>query len=739
MSRGLRPSPGEQQLPTDIGPEGHIEATPNTGISQAFGSLASDFGEVGSKVSQLADQATQVAGEKAGEDAGLNPEFKPTHDLTIYGRAFDQAGLNVYKTNVSQQMLNDMQNAALQHEGDPAALGQVLAQKRAGWLDNSLPDVRSELALSFDKQQFTLMREAVREQHNRLDAQNRASAEIEIQQSLRSIQQRAYSLGTDPQADGVLASDIVDLQNVLSRKGLNGAPLVNPEAAAKIVLSARDEVAQSRILGAFDRLPSTDAKEKFVRQFEEDFRNGTGVGASLGIQGFETMQRRLIAEMRQQRFLDNVQIREVSDRVKAARTMLEKGFSPPDDEMAALKAQAATITNPRMRTALDAAQADYEWQKTARTMTPQELSDYVNGQTSYLHENGGQPGDVHRLDLAQKLLGNMHSQLRQDAIGWATRVGFIQPQQLDFSDANKLTSSLQDRIPQAEQVAAHYGQQVQYFTGDERRALSTAIAQGGANSLALLGAINQAAGDRGRAMTQELTPGAPAMAALGAHVAETGITTAAIDAADGLALRKQKDAKTLTPLPKPAETEEGARRELSGVLDKDPSSKAALIDLANAVYQVRAARKGLDHFDSSTWRQGLRELIGERDMPDGTTYGGVVDQGIWNRNSILLPPYMKQSGWRDAIDMLTPDDLLTAGIGKPVGGDGKDISMDRLKNATLVQVGDGRFLMALGGGSLTPGAEQYARVGDGKKPLVLDFKKLAPVLSKRRPDLFLAQ
>ena len=63
--------------------------------------------------------------------------------------------------------------------------------------------------------------------------------------------------------------------------------------------------------------------------------------------------------------------------------------------------------------------------------------------------------------------------------------------------------------------------------------------------------------------------------------------------------------------------------------------------------------------------------------------------------------------------------------------------MDRVKNATLVQVGDGRFLMATGGGALTPGTEGYIRRDDGKKPFVLDFNKLQPVLGARRPDLFL--
>jgi hypothetical protein len=116
----------------------------------------------------------------------------------------------------------------------------------------------------------------------------------------------------------------------------------------------------------------------------------------------------------------------------------------------------------------------------------------------------------------------------------------------------------------------------------------------------------------------------------------------------------------------------------------------------------------------------------------------MVKQAWWSGNPIILPPAVKQSSWRETIDMLTPGDLTAAGLGSPVGGDGKPVSMDRVKNATLVQVGDGRYLLATGSPD-TPGAEGYIKTGDGKRNFVLDYKALQPILGKRRPDLFLAR
>lgn len=441
--------------------------------------------------------------------------------------------------------------------------------------------------------------------------------------------------------------------------------------------------------------------------------------------------------MRIQKAFDQQEVLGVTGKIKAFENEMEKGFHVPDDEMAAIEAHMAKIANPRIQAAWSDIKANYQWQDLARTWTPLELSQFVNSEANRLRTSGGSPQEAQRLQLATKLLGNMHSGLKQDALGWATNMGLAQPQPLDFSDTGKLAASVQARMPQAEQVAAHYNQPAQYFTPDERRAIGTAIAQGGAQGLSVLGAIDQAGGDKARAMVQELVPGSPAIAALGAHVAQAGITQVALDAADGMAFRKEKDAKTISEKLSEKDTAEASRRELAGVFDKDPTSKAALVDLANSVYLIRSERKGIDHFDEATYRQGLRELVGQRQTPDGTTYGGIVNQGTWHRNPIVLPPSMKQSSWREAIDTLTPDDLHAAGLGDPVGADGKPVSMDRVKNATLVQVGDGRFLMATGGGALTPGTEGYIRRDDGKKPFVLDFNKLQPVLGARRPDLFL--
>jgi hypothetical protein len=88
---------------------------------------------------------------------------------------------------------------------------------------------------------------------------------------------------------------------------------------------------------------------------------------------------------------------------------------------------------------------------------------------------------------------------------------------------------------------------------------------------------------------------------------------------------------------------------------------------------------------------------------------------------------------------LTPADIAAADLGAPIDEKGREGPLERIKAATLVQAGDGRYAVATGDPS-TPGAEGFVRTGkpgDQVLTFMLDFKRLAPVLRQRRPDLFL--
>jgi hypothetical protein len=178
---------------------------------------------------------------------------------------------------------------------------------------------------------------------------------------------------------------------------------------------------------------------------------------------------------------------------------------------------------------------------------------------------------------------------------------------------------------------------------------------------------------------------------------------------------------------------------LGSALASAPRDEAALMALANAVYEVRAQSLGLTEFSAEEWQKGLRELLGERDI-GGIVYGGVVparDGWFGDDRQIVLPPIVRQDRWQDAIRMITRQDLAVAGIPMPVDANGREVPMERVLSGTLVpDRGVGRYQVAAGDPDV-PGQEMWIYGGKPGEPLVLDLLKLSPILAKRRPDLFI--
>ena len=353
---------------------------------------------------------------------------------------------------------------------------------------------------------------------------------------------------------------------------------------------------------------------------------------------------------------------------------------------------------------------------------------------------GATPFEAARLDMAEKLLTNMQTELKKDPLGWADRVGLVKLAPLDLSSPENATASLRARIGQAEAVAAHEGVAPQYLRPDEVTSLTAAMADGGPQTLAVAQAIAAGGGDRTPKILAELSKQAPALSMLAGLTNAAGLTPAARDAADGMALMKTPDGRKLVDplMPKEPETREASLDVVGNALTRMPGAEAAALTLAKQIYAVRALRQGKTIFDSSLYEGALAEALGQQDV-GGETYGGVIDQSGWfsGAHKIVLPPNVKQSSWRQTLDAITPEDLANAGLGNPVGGDGKPIPLERLKNMTLVQMpGLGRYAVTADDGA-APGEENFVSRDKPGQLFILDLPALTPMLARRRPDLFL--
>jgi hypothetical protein len=726
---------GLVRVPGSIEQRGRIGDVPSSGAAEALSTISRGLDQVGSRVGALADHAAAVEGAEAGRLAGLDPEFRPTRNLTIRDEAYDKAGLDIYETRTKSAMLADLEGVYEANQNDPGKLADALAERRAGWVSGSIPELRAQLETAWDGAALTATRQSQRNRLAILNAEQKGAMTIELTEGLKRMSQKAYALGLDATADQVLGAELGSLNRVLARTDPTGKPLVDPSAAAKIMIDAKSEIATARINGAFSRLPSLGAKAEFITKLRDDFAKSEGIAAEYDAAGFERVVSSLETDYRSARATEAVGVRALKEDIDSTSKRLEKGFDPGDAAIAELKGRLSAIEGADGAADLTKTLAEAEgllaWQKDARTKTPAALEVWAETERKALE--GGQSTEFReqRLEATEKLLSNMRAELKQNAIGWADRVGLLKKTPLDFSSEETAAATMKARIAMRDEVSAIYGIQANYLEPEEARALTVAAAQGGTQMLQITTAIAGAAGDRTPKIIAEIAKDAPVVAMIAGHVNEAGATAAARDAADGIALSKTDGFKSMAPSNANAmlATDPVLGRSLSEI----PTAEAAAVEAANAIYEVRARRLGKSDFDSVLWSKGLNEVLGQRTI-EGVSFGGVVYQNDnWGRDTggVILPPQVRSDGLPDLLNSIVTEDLAA---NRPRYADGSTAPVSEVRRAKLKNAGSGRYFLALG----DPESDDPSWLldADGRR-YVLDLQAMLPTLGRRRPDLVL--
>jgi hypothetical protein len=704
-------------------PGGSIPIPQNTGLETAFGSVGSSLKSIGDNIGKMADKAAKAEGEDEGRQAGLDPEFRTKPDRTLYAEAFNKHGLDVAETRLKTSLESGLEQVWDKHGSNTASLAKGIDDYTKGIVDGAPEELRPKLTLIANAKRMGYMRQAQREQVATARAEQSAAMQEELARSMRGLSQRAFSLGLDAEADKAVDAEIGALQAVLGRKGIDGKPLVAPAQARKLVEGARAEVLQARMLGAFDRLETPEAKARFIAEFEASWKKGDGVAKDLDLDQMISTRRMLEGELRRTEGTRGTGERIVANQIQGFQKLAEQGYAPRPEDLASVQAIVAQSGDPRQAEALAAAEATLRFQQGARRMPPEQIDRYVTEERERLGREGGTLGEKGRLDMAEKLLGEMRRGLKEDPNEWASRVGLVPLVPVDFSSPQNLAKTLQGRIATAEQVGAMYDQDPVYLRPDERRRLVAMAAPGGQALTDVVETITKGAGAKSDAILRELWTSGEGLtlATLGGHAAAVGRTAVAQDVADGVAWSRTKDFKNLAPSAN--EARDLAVKAHGGALSGLPKSEQALIDATNYAYGVRLQRTGKTD-DDDLWVRTFRELAGERSI-QGVTYGGVA---TWRSRSVIIPPDVRQDGFGDLIRSIQPDDF---GEGAPRNAKGV-ASAREIQGATLVPLGSNRFRLNVGDED-TP-----VWLGDaGGQPFVLDLARLKPKLIERRPELYL--
>jgi hypothetical protein len=451
-----------------------------------------------------------------------------------------------------------------------------------------------------------------------------------------------------------------------------------------------------------------------------------------------TYYNKATAEVRARHAERNIGVAQIKSQIADVTAAAKEGILPQPEVMGALKQSVAASADPELALDLQNAQLTAEtYQAASKTPLP-ELQSYVAAERQRLQAGGGTRAEVDRLTATESVLTAAEAGLKKDPVAWAEKASFAPRTELDFTSGTALAATLKARVPVAEISAAHYQVSPVYLKEAEKRVMIARAQAGGDQMLDMLRGV-AATGVKAPAILADIFPDAPATAMLGGLIAEVGDVPVARDAADAVKLKLDLGDKFKSLAPKADEARTAAVGVLGEALAEMPKSETAIIALTNSAYEIRARRAQLTDFDETLWTDTLKEVLGERTV-NGETYGGVVRQktnGWWaDTGAIIIPPSIKQDSFNEVLDSVTPGDLDRAGLKRPVGEGGKALPMSLIRSGTLVPVGSGRFAVALGNPS-EPGAERWLMADpQNDEKFILDLNAVAPLINKRRPDLF---
>lgn len=412
-----------------------------------------------------------------------------------------------------------------------------------------------------------------------------------------------------------------------------------------------------------------------------------------------------------------------------------KGYTVPPEQIGALRAQIGAKA-PELSPELDRAEAVANTMKQWATMSPAQLEASVRSLDRAMQDKGASDTGLALKKAGEDLLKNMRKEVGADPLGWADRTGTMAVPAIDFGTLDA-PSQMSDRANRAEIIAKHYGVAPTYLRPDEVSALQVAAAKGGDTMLSIARTLVDGFGDRASRVMAEISSDAPSLAHVGALMQSGGNQSFAVDVADAVKLRQDKDFKIPRWMDHPADKimaaqGERAREVYGDAFTLAPDSGRAAQKAAQDAFFTRANRNGyvplLDNSDSKkAYDRALQESAGAK-FVGGVQYGGIEDyhKSDWfgAARRVMVPANVRADKFRDAIGAITDDDLSKM----PIAPQTADI------RAAVPVATKGGYRFSRGDPNSTD--PKWIPGADGK-PFVLDFDQMEERLRARVPGAFL--
>lgn len=457
----------------------------------------------------------------------------------------------------------------------------------------------------------------------------------------------------------------------------------------------------------------------------------------------EASYHRVVADLNSRARDDYRAVTGIAREIKSVNDMASDGYSPTPERMGQLRAAVSTSKVPGLAGALDATETTVATMRQWSTMNPVQLETSLADLDRKMREGGATEQGIALKDTGEKLLKNMRKEIGADPLGWADRTSVVKVPPIQFGSPDG-PSQMTDRVTRAEAVAKHYGVAPTYLRPDEKSSLEVAAAKGGDTMLGMARTLADGFGDRAPAVMAEISKDAPALAHVGALVSSGGNPAFAVDVADAVKLRQDKDFKMPRWLEHPNDkilaAQGGRTREVyGGAFALAPDSGRAAEKAAQDAFFSRANRNGYEPLleqsaSKKAYDRALQESAGAKFTPDGTQYGGIGDYkpGYWINYKTLIPPNVKADSFGQVIGAIKDEDLSKMAI-SPMTADGRAYTAADIKSAVAIAV-KGGYRFALG--DPTSDDPKFIRGADGR-PFVLDLDQMETELRKRVPRAYL--
>jgi hypothetical protein len=218
----------------------------NAGVAEStLANRLQEFSEIGAKFTA---QAVAEKSAEAGEQAGMAGKIEPHSNLTVSGRAYNQAAEHAYLANQTVDIEETYSRIERESQGDPAKYAELTRGYASGVLSSAPPQLRNDIALML-KARGAQGRERIEgqawlEQREKQRVDIKAGYDVMLKQALELVKR------DDPESQAAL--EVLQRRLAGSLVAAGEAKLFSPAEIYELQMGAAEQIEQGGVTAAID-------------------------------------------------------------------------------------------------------------------------------------------------------------------------------------------------------------------------------------------------------------------------------------------------------------------------------------------------------------------------------------------------------------------------------------------------------------------------------------------------------